>query len=40
MRKYPHSRSFEGIKTLSKYRGMMSGFKHAEAFELIRYIKK
>ena len=40
IRKFPHSRSYEGVKALAKYRGIMSGLKYAEAFELIRYIKR
>jgi len=40
MRKFPHSRSIEGVRTLAKYRGMQSGLKFAEAFILMRKIKK
>ena len=40
IRKFPHSRPYEGVKALAKYRGIISGLKYAEAFELIRYIKK
>lgn len=39
LRKYPHPRSIEGVKTLAKYRGMESGYKYAEAFQTIRYLK-
>jgi len=40
LRKYPHSRSLKGIKTLSMYRGIQSGNKHAEAFYIARRIEK
>jgi len=33
---YPHPRSIEGIKILAQYRALESGFKYAEAFQLIR----
>jgi LmbE family N-acetylglucosaminyl deacetylase len=36
IRKFPHPRSIEGLKILSKYRGMQSGFNAAEAFMLLR----
>lgn len=36
IRKYPHSRSEEGIITLAKYRGMQAGQSYSEAFRLIR----
>ena len=36
MRRYPFPRSEEGIKTLSKYRGMQTGKQFAEAFKIIR----
>lgn len=38
MRRYPHSRSVEGIRILAQYRGLESGLKFAEAFCLIRKI--
>ena len=38
LRKYPHSRSLEGVEILAKYRGMEAGIKAAEAFEVIRMI--
>lgn len=38
LRKYPHSRSLEGIEILAKYRGMESGIKAAEAFQVLRII--
>ncbi len=33
---YPHSRSLKGIEILSRYRGITSGLKSAEAFLLVR----
>jgi LmbE family N-acetylglucosaminyl deacetylase len=36
IKKYPHSRSLEGIKVLAKYRGAQIGVKYAEAFYLLR----
>lgn len=39
LKKYPHPRSIKGIQTLSKYHGMNTGLKHAEAFQLVRAIK-
>ena len=39
LKKYPHSRSVEGIKTLAKFRGISSGNKYAEAFILVRNIE-
>ena len=38
LRKFPHSRSIEGIKTIAKYRGISSGIKYAEAFEIVRQL--
>ena len=38
IKKYPHSRSIEGVKILSKYRGLMIGVKNAEAFFMKRKI--
>lgn len=38
IRQYPHPRSLEGIKTLSKFRGQCIGVNYAEAFE-VGYIK-
>ena len=37
-KKFPHSRSIEGVKTIAKFRGMMSGCKYAEAFIIHRMI--
>lgn len=39
MRKYPHSRSYEGIRLLAQYRGLCVGLKFAEAFILGRSIQ-
>ena len=36
IRTYPHPRSLKGIRVLAQYRGMQSGFLHAEAFQLVR----
>jgi len=36
--KFPHPRSIEAIENLSKHRGVESGLKRAEAFELIRMV--
>ena len=36
LRSFPHPRSVEGIKVLSKFRGSQSGLVCAEAFKLIR----
>jgi len=40
IRKLPHPRSFEGIENLAKMRGMIVGVECAEAFELIRDVRK
>jgi LmbE family N-acetylglucosaminyl deacetylase len=40
IRKYPHSRSLESIKILAKYRGTQIGVKYAEAFYILRKLKK
>ncbi len=39
LKKYPHSRSLEALKSLAKYRGVSSGFKYAEGFILVRSLK-
>ena len=39
LRKYPHNRSLEAVKSLAKYRGVSSGFKYAEDFILVRSLK-
>ena len=38
--KKPHPRSFFGVETLAKYRGMQCGSDYAESYELIRKFKK
>ncbi len=40
MRPFPHPRSYEGIKYLSRVRGMTVGVEYAEAFEIIRKVWK
>jgi len=40
MRKWPHPRSIQGVKLLSKTRGSSVGLSHAEAFILGRHIEK
>ena len=40
IRKFPHPRSAENIKHVSRRWGSVAGFKDAEAFELIRRIDK
>jgi hypothetical protein len=39
-RPFPFPRSYEGLKTLAEYRGMMSNLKMAEAFRMVRMIVK
>lgn len=39
MRKKPHSRSIENIKSLSKYRGGSVGLEYVEAYQIIRSIE-
>lgn len=39
LRKYPHSRSINSVKSLASYRGSSSGCKSAEAFVLVRNIE-
>ncbi len=36
--KFPHPRSLQSIENLAVYRGIQSGLKKAEAFELVRFI--
>ncbi len=38
LKKYPHSRSSKGLKIFAQYRGLESGLKFAEAFEIKRII--
>jgi len=40
LKEYPHPRSLEGIKVLAQKRGMEIGIEYAEAFMLLREIKK
>ena len=40
MRTWPHPRSIEGVKLLSKTRGSSVGLPNAEAFILGRYVEK
>ena len=40
MRTWPHPRSIEGVKLLSKTRGSSVGLSNAEAFILGRYVEK
>lgn len=40
MRRSPHTRSFEGIENLAKYRGHQVGLPCAEAFEIIRKVDR
>jgi len=40
MRKWPHARSIKALKSLAFYRGSTIGVDAAEAFELLREIKK
>ncbi len=40
LKKYPHSRSEETIRALAKYRGSSVNLEYAEAFMLVREIKK
>jgi hypothetical protein len=39
IRKYPHPRSIEGVESLAKYRGTVTGMNYAEAFEIL-YIRR
>ena len=40
MKKFPNSRSLKGIEILSKFRGMQNGLQQAEAYEILKSIKK
>jgi LmbE family N-acetylglucosaminyl deacetylase len=40
MRQPPHTRSFEGLENLAKYRGNQVGLLYAEAFEIIRKVER
>lgn len=39
IKKFPHPRSIEAVRNLAVYRGVESGTKKAEAFEIIRYLQ-
>lgn len=38
LKPHPHPRSKEGIKILAQFRGMEVGYKHAEAFQVVRVL--
>ncbi|PJZ43108.1 hypothetical protein CH370_01370 [Leptospira kmetyi] len=40
IKEFPYPRSYVGLETLARYRGMQSGFKLAEAFKIIRWKNK
>jgi LmbE family N-acetylglucosaminyl deacetylase len=40
MRQPPHSRSFQGLENMAKYRGNQVGLLYAEAFEIIRKLER
>jgi len=40
MREAPHTRSYEGLENLARYRGNQVGLYYAEAFEIIRKIHR
>ena len=40
IREFPHSRSYEAIKSLAHYRGYQVGLEMVEAFQLIRKIER
>jgi LmbE family N-acetylglucosaminyl deacetylase len=40
IKKYPNSRSYEGIETYAKFRGIQVGFRKAEAFRILRQLSK
>ncbi|MBH3359064.1 PIG-L deacetylase family protein [Pseudomonas guariconensis] len=39
IREFPHSRSYENVHALSRYRGACNGFSEAEAFMLMRMLR-
>lgn len=39
VKKFPFPRSYDGLVSLAKYRGMQSGYEFAEAYRLIRHIR-
>jgi hypothetical protein len=40
MREPPHTRSFDGLENLAKFRGYQVGLPYAEAFEIIRKVDR
>jgi N-acetylglucosamine malate deacetylase 1 len=40
MRSFPHPRSNEGVTVLAKMRGLQAGLKAAEAFQILRHVKR
>ena len=40
IREFPHPRSRLGVETLARYRGMQVGMQYAEAYKIIRNLKK
>ena len=40
IKKFPNSRSLKGIEILSKFRGIQNGLEQAEAFQILKHIKK
>jgi LmbE family N-acetylglucosaminyl deacetylase len=40
MREPPHTRSFDGLESLAKFRGYQVGLPYAEAFEIIRKVDR
>ncbi len=40
IKEFPYPRSFTGLEALARYRGMQSGYKLAEAFNIIRWKNK
>ena len=38
MRPFPHTRSFEGLEALARWRGVSAGAQAAEAFTVVREI--
>jgi len=40
MRPFPHARSYEGVEAIARWRGVSVGLTSAEAFMVLRDIKK
>jgi len=40
MRNYPHSRSYEAVENLAKYRSNQVGLLYAESFQVIKKIMR